>query len=74
MTSLLQSFHHDNFGVVDDFLPFSMTLDATGLLTAGGSLLNRGQAEIKTHITEPASFAVLAVGVLGLIAVRRRLV
>jgi hypothetical protein len=54
--------------------PFSMTLFATGTLTAGGSLINRGQTEIAAVVPEPATWAMMVVGFasLGLTAFQRR--
>jgi hypothetical protein len=46
-----------------------MTESATGTLTAGATLLNRGQTEIKsatTAVPEPGSLAMLGGALLGL--------
>ena len=74
ITQPLQSISH-NFGPVpvDDPANFSMTLDASGTLTNGGSFLNRGQAIAKNHVEvmEPASFALLGGALLMLLGLRR---
>jgi hypothetical protein len=69
----LDSFSHSGgpFAVADPGL-FSMTLGFDFTLVPGGSLLSRGQAELKpTAVPEPVSLALLAMG-LGAAAVRRR--
>jgi len=68
------SFSHNNSGPISDPGLFSMTLQASGTLIAGGELLNRGQTEIKTPTAapEPASLAILGLGLLGLAGIRRR--
>lgn len=69
------SFSHNGAGVVSDGALFSMTEQATGTLTAGATLLNRGQTEIKsttTVIPEPGSLALLGASLLGMAAFLRR--
>jgi len=63
------SFSHNGSGAVSDGALFSMTESATGTLTAGATLLNRGQTEIKsatTAVPEPGSLAMLGGALLGL--------
>ncbi len=51
---------------------FSMTETAFGTLVAGGSLVNRGQTEIKVAVIEPGSLALLGSALLmGGLALRR---
>jgi hypothetical protein len=69
------SFSHNGAGSVSDGALFSMTEQATGVLTAGATLLNRGQTEIKSAVTvipEPSSLALLGASLLGAAAFLRR--
>ena len=70
------SFSHNGAGTVSDGALFSMTEQATGTLTAGANLLNRGQTEIKSAesvpVSEPGSLAMLGGALLGLGLLGRR--
>jgi hypothetical protein len=67
------SFSHNNSGSLanPDTGAFSMTETVTALLVNGGQIINRGQTEIK-DVTEPASLAMLGMGMLGLGMIRSR--
>jgi hypothetical protein len=69
-SGLADSFAHSNTGPLADGSTYSMTLDATGTLAAGGQLINRGQT-LLTQIPEPDSLALLGAALLGFVALRR---
>jgi hypothetical protein len=67
------SYSRNNFGIpFSATSPFSMTMDATFTLGAGGQLNNRGQAMF-TAIPEPSTWAMIAAGFafLGFVGFRR---
>ncbi|HET6926033.1 MAG TPA: PEP-CTERM sorting domain-containing protein [Hyphomicrobiaceae bacterium] len=72
VTLAVQSFSTDQFTTVNDQTVYSMTINASGNLVNGGSLLNRGQAEIKSNVPEPGTLTILGAALLGLGLVRRR--
>jgi hypothetical protein len=75
-TLVADSFSHNNSGPITDPALFSMTEEASGLLVAGGSLVNRGQTEIKFQqaVPEPGTLGMLGtmLASLGFVAWRRR--
>lgn len=71
---LTDAFATSQTGTVDDPGLFSMTETAFGTLAAGGSLVNRGQTEIKQQVAvpEPGSLALLGGALFGLGLLARR--
>jgi hypothetical protein len=67
------SFAHNGSGSLLLTSPFSMTEQISGTLTGNATLLNRGQTEIFSPVPEPASMTILGAGLIGLVALRRKL-
>lgn len=59
-TGVVDSFNLTQSGAIFDPALYSMTLGATGTLTAGAELVSRGQALVKTNVVpEPSSLLIL---------------
>jgi hypothetical protein len=67
------SFSHSEINPVNDPGLFSMTLNASGTLVNGGSLVSNGEVEIKTAtVREPGSLAIIGSALIGFVLYRRR--
>jgi hypothetical protein len=67
------SFSHSETNPVNDPDLFSMTLNASGVLVNGGSLISNGEVEIKTAaVREPGSLALIGSALIGFVLYRRR--
>lgn len=64
------SHNGEGFFVGQLFAPFSFTEQATIVLAAGGSLINRGQSV--AAVPEPASWVMMGLGFMALVGLHRR--
>jgi hypothetical protein len=60
------AFSHNGSTILNLFAPFSMTLASTISMAPSEALINRGQALVTEAVPEPATWAMLLVGFIGM--------